>query len=42
MGRVGADDRPLIEAAVERSRGAALMFITDGVVTTMNRVNKKG
>jgi len=41
LGPFDADERPLIDAAVERSRDAALTFITDGVVTTMNRFNKQ-
>ncbi|MEM1094307.1 MAG: aminoacyl-tRNA hydrolase [Bacteroidota bacterium] len=42
LGPFDADERPLIDAAVARSKDAALTFITDGVVTTMNRFNKKG
>lgn len=34
-----ADELPLIDAAVEQSRDAALTFVTDGITTAMNRFN---
>ena len=34
-----AEERPEIDAAVERARDAALTFVTDGVNTAMNRYN---
>ncbi|GAB5521405.1 MAG: aminoacyl-tRNA hydrolase [Rhodothermales bacterium] len=42
LGPFDADERPLIDDAIDRSKDAALTFITDGVVTTMNRFNQKG
>jgi PTH1 family peptidyl-tRNA hydrolase len=34
-----AEQRTLIEPAIERARDAALTFVTDGIVTAMNRFN---
>jgi len=34
-----AEQRTLIESAIERARDAALTFVTDGIVTAMNRFN---
>jgi len=34
-----AEQRTLIEPAIERTRDAALTFVTDGIVTAMNRFN---
>ncbi|MEM6646469.1 MAG: aminoacyl-tRNA hydrolase [Bacteroidota bacterium] len=42
LGPFDDEERPLIDDAIARSKDAALTFITDGVVTTMNRFNKKG
>ncbi|MEX0747158.1 MAG: aminoacyl-tRNA hydrolase [Rhodothermales bacterium] len=34
------EERPLVEEALLRARDAALTFVSDGVVTAMNRFNK--
>jgi len=35
------EERPLVDEAIERAADAALTFVTDGVVTAMNRFNKR-
>ena len=36
-----ASEAPLVEATLNEARDAALTFITDGIVTAMNRFNRK-
>lgn len=33
------EDRKIVDAAIERARDACLTFVTDGIVTSMNRFN---
>ncbi len=35
-----AEEQPVIEAALSRARDAAVTFVTDGIVTAMNRFNR--
>lgn len=33
------DERPVIETSIQRARDAAIAYVTDGIVTAMNRFN---
>jgi PTH1 family peptidyl-tRNA hydrolase len=37
--KFSSDERTVIEPAIEKARDAALTFVTDGIVTAMNRYN---
>jgi len=41
LDRFSDDERPAVDAVIDLAADAALTFVTDGVVTAMNRFNKR-